>query len=215
MCVGGCVDVDPECYDARTVVLTSNDAEQGEVTFYAAHGKSTYALAFPNGAGALPQDSCSATLTESSVYEDKDHDLSLTDDLGTRVEFRCHMDQPLFQDFRAAAWFGDVRLLDPTQPTLGRSATCQSCPYLGEGCAHYSEPLVSVEVLEATGAPAAYPDLVTTDFLRTIRVELQMGRVGDGTDGVCKENVELTASATFTLTQDRYQAQGVTEMCAL
>ena len=213
-CGSGCVDVEPECYDARTVVLTSNEAEWGAVTFYSESGESAYALALPNGAGELPQNSCSATLRENSVYDDKDHDLGPTDDLGTQIEFRCHMDQPLYRDFHADAWFGDVRLLDPTQPTLGHSATCQSCPELGQGCAHYSEPVVRVEVLEAMGAPANYPDLVTSDFRRTIQVELELGRVGDGTDGVCKDNIELTASATFTLTQDRYQAQGVTEMCA-
>jgi hypothetical protein len=215
-CVGACVENEPECYDARTVLLTAIEAVEGEVAFQTESGKSIYPLVTPSVSGELPEGTCSAEISEGTVYEDREHDLGLTDDLGAIVEFRCHMDQPpLFRDFHVIASFADVRLLDPTEPALGDSVSCQSCPYLGEGCAHYSDPLLRAEVLETTGAPAPYPQLVTSDFARTIRVELEMGRVGDGDDGVCTENIELKASATFTLTQARYQASGITQMCAL
>lgn len=212
--VSGCVDTEPQCYDARTVLLTASEAVEGEVTFHSQRGESTYDLAVPDEAGELSEDTCSATLREVSVSEDAVHDLGPNDDLGAIVEFRCRMAQPLFQNFHALAQLVDVRLMESAEPFVGDSAFCQSCPELGDWCAHYSEPLVRAEVLDATGGPAGYPDFVTSDFLRTVRVELEMGRVADGTDGVCTENIELAASATFTVTASRYRDEGIQESCS-
>lgn len=210
----GCVDTEPQCYGSRTVLLTASEAVEGEVTFHSQRGESTYELAVPDEAGELSEDTCSATLREVSVSEDKAHDFGPNDDLGATVEFRCRMAQPLFQDFHALAQLTDVRLLESAQPFVGHSAFCQSCPELGDRCAHYSEPLVRAEVLDATGGPAGYPDFVTSDFLRTVRVELEMGRVADGTDGVCTENIELAASATFKVSASRYRDEGIQETCS-
>jgi hypothetical protein len=154
----------------------------------------------------------------NTLYERESQHFGPTDDIGSTVAFRCTNDAPyLYRNLEVQVNFADVRLVTPDAPSATTAAFCFSCPYIGEpgnGCSHYAEPSVLAEASKAEGAPAPYPELVSADFERELHVRLDTGRVAEGRQGVCQENVQLTAEATFSVNADRYRATGITRVCA-
>jgi hypothetical protein len=191
-------------------------ATKGEVTFHTSADDFAYPVMALDTTSDPPEGACSAVLLETTVREGNRHDFSAFDDLRNGVEFRClNADPQLFRDFRAVARFTDARLLEPVEPAFEHDASCESCPTLGQDCAHYAEPLVRAELIDSEGSAVGYPEFVTSDFARTFLVRLEMARVGDGDEGVCAENINVMAEATFTVTAERYQARGMMQVCDL
>ena len=219
----GCSDYEESCYKARTVELAEVPATFGEVRFESdamrEAGSYTYQVVPTDGSSAPPENTCWASLIRATVYEDSHHDLGATDDLGGIVEFHCTNAAPyLFPNLDVLAYFADVRLITPETPSLTTVAYCQSCATVapaGSGCTHYADPSVLAEALQAEGGPSSYPGVVTPDFSRELHVRLDMGRVAEGDQGVCQENVQVTAEATFSVTAARYHSGQSRTMCAL
>jgi hypothetical protein len=212
----GCAD-GPACYEARSVRLTEVVTADGEVVFRNEASELRYPLIAQGASEPLAQNRCWARLREDYVYQDARHDLSPSDDLVSAVEFQCANAEPLFfRDFHAIAYVQDLRLLGANGSPSNHGVQCLSCLNLGETyCAHYAEPVVMVQLLDSAGTAAAYPAMVTDDFRRLVRIEVRMGRVGTSDAGpACTENIEVTATATLTVTPDRYRAAGITHVCA-
>ena len=223
----GCADAGPQCHDARTVKLEEVPATGGEVRFVADVGMDAGSYSFsivPADGSVAPTDgTCWATLRSDEIQEDSFHDLSASDDFGSTVEFRCTNQVPyLFRDLEVTANFADVRLIAPEAPSVTNEASTRSCGTVGRagnGCSHCAEYSVFAEALVGQGAPRAYPELVTPDFSRDLRVKVELGRVAEDPDApygsVCRENVDITAEMTVSVTADRYRAAGLSNWCAL
>lgn len=112
----------------------------------------------------------------------------------------------------------DVRLLGVGMSASSNVSSCESCAYIGlpgNGCSHYGESTVRAEALAGAGYAQPYPTLVSDDFARTVRLQLEMSRVSEGGPDVCAEDIEILAEATFEVDRTRYRALGKTEVCAL
>lgn len=210
------------CHDARTLKLREISASVGQVSFEADVGMDAgsyaYPVVAPNGSAAPEPETCWASLMANTVVESSDHDFGPTDDLGSTVMFQCMNEAPqLYRNLEIQVSFADARLVTPDAPSVTSAAFCFSCPYVGEpgnGCSHYAEPSVLGEALAAEGIPTQYPEFVSADFERELHVRLDTGRIAEGGQGVCQENVQVTAEATFSVTAARYQAAGITTLCA-
>jgi hypothetical protein len=119
-------------------------------------------------------------------------------------------------------WIGFVPgyQLEPPDPSddpveIDNHESCTD-PYNGDTCdlcRAYPTSVVSAEVLSAAGGPADYPEVVTPDFLRVIRLEVDTGDpvAGVNQDGLtCADTRSATAVVTVTIDASHFY---LGEMC--